>query len=152
MAVPLYRQKLSKTKYIWEIRELSIRIGKILANTSKKHRNLYSDKMQSLVIDALNATLHANEIRVKTFKDFCDRRGFLLQAQGDLWSLEVLSDIFLEQIKSSPIDPERKSRRDEKIEKQQIEIGGRILECTSLIGGVLDSDLDRYPDFQEFIV
>lgn len=146
MSVPTYRRTLSATEYVWNIRQLAVRVGEIVNNKPKKYKNTYADKIIALSLDALSEVVMANDIYVKTEKDYENRRSHLLKADGLLDSLVIISDIFLEQIKKSPVDPsvENKSKRNSKIEKQQIELGDKVDICKKLIKGVVKSDAERY--------
>ena len=145
ISVPTYRRSLSGTEYVWQVRQLAVRVGEIVANRSKKYKGIYSDKIISLSINAVSEVILANEIYVKTQSDYENRRAHLLKAKGCLWSMLTISDIFLEQVKKSPPDSkESKAKRDEKISKQQLELGSAVDECVKLINGVIKSDIKRY--------
>lgn len=147
ISVPTYRRSLSSTEYIWKTRQLAVRVGEIIANKPKKYKGIYSDKIVSLSITAVSEVILANEIYVKTQSDYETRRTHLLKAKGCLWSMLTIADIFLEQVKKSPVDSkESKTKRDEKISKQQIELGAVVDECVNLINGVIKSDTKRYKD------
>lgn len=144
MSVPLYRRRLSRTEYIWRVRQLTIRVGEIIANKPKKYKGIYSDKIVYLSLNALSEVVFANEIYIETSFDYENRRSHLLNARGDLWALLTISDIFLEQIKKSPIAKDLQEKRDSKIVKQQFELGREVRECVALINGVMESDKKRY--------
>lgn len=150
MSVPIYERTTSKAEYVWQARQLAVRVGEMVNNKSKKYKNNYSDKIITLSLDIITSVTTANETYVKFQSDYEIRRKNLIEAKGKLISLSTIIDIFLEQIKKSPeVTPDKFRERNAKLGKQQIEIGGMINKCVDLVTGVLKSDEERFSKIKE---
>lgn len=138
MSVPTWRRSESATEYLWQIYQLNLEIAEIVSNKPKKYKSTHSDLLIKNALEALSNANMANDIFVKTDREFEIRRELLLKARGYIYNVALLGDIFLELCKKSPECDKRKCT------KQQERIGNRCATCLKLINGVVKSDKKRY--------
>ena len=138
MSVPTWRRSESATEYLWQIYQLNLEIAEIVSNKPKKYKSTHSDLLIKNALEALSNANMANDIFVKTDREFEIRKELLLKARGHIYNVALLGDIFLELCKKSPECDKRKCT------KQQERIGSRCATCLKLINGVVKSDKKRY--------
>ena len=138
MSVPTWRRSESATEYLWQIYQLNLEIAEIVSNKPKKYKSNHSDLLIKNALEALSNANMANDIFVKTDREFEIRKELLLKARGHIYNVALLGDIFLELCKKSPECDKRKCT------KQQERIGSRCATCLKLINGVVKSDKKRY--------
>ena len=64
MSVPSWLRNESKTKYLWQLYHLNIRIAEIVSNHPKKYRATYGDKLINTALDALLEARTGNNVFV----------------------------------------------------------------------------------------
>lgn len=99
VAVNEWMQKTSNTEYIWCIYQITIRVGKIVANKPAKYRPTFGDKVLNDCLYALDSVLSAQQFYVKnglSDEDFKKRRAYLDEAAGYLRRLSTDMYLFLE--------------------------------------------------------
>ena len=138
MSVPTWRRSESATEYLWQIYQLNLEIAEIVSNKPKKYKSTHSDLLIKNALEALSNANMANDIFVKTEREFEIRKELLLKARGHSYNVALLGDIFLELCKKSPECDKRKCT------KQLERIGSRCATCLKLINGVVKSDKKRY--------
>lgn len=137
MSVPTWRRSESKAKFLHRLYRLNIRIGEIVANHPKKYRANYGD---ALITNALNALTHAEIangifMHVRTSEsDYQLRRRHLREAKGYTEAVATVAYIYLE------LTAKTDGVKEEKILKQEEEIGLECAEIVKMIKGVLNSD------------
>ena len=141
MSVPTWLRSESRTRFLYRLYKLNIRIGEIVENHPKKYRANYGDV---LITNALNALTHA-EIGNGIFMhsatpeaDYQLRRKHLREAKGYTESIATVAYIYLELIAKTD------GVKREKILKQEEEIGRDCEEIAKMLKGVLDSDRKIY--------
>lgn len=137
MSVPTWLQSEAKSKFLWRLYRLNVRLGEIVANHPIKYRATYGDK---LINTALQALIHARTgnavwMNVGTSEtDYKIRREHLKEAKGYTDAIAPLAYIYLELVrKADGVKPE-------KILKQEEEIGLESAEISKMIKGVMDND------------
>ena len=137
MSVPTWLQSESKSKFLWRLYRLNVRLGEIVANHPIKYRATYGDK---LINTALQALIHARTgnavwMNVGTSEtDYKIRREHLKEAKGYTDAIAPLAYIYLELVKKAD------GVKPEKILKQEEEIGLESAEISKMIKGVMDND------------
>ena len=137
MSVPTWLRTISKTKYLWRLYRLNVRIGEIVANHPTKYRATYGDKLINHALDALALAQTANGIYMHVAtpeSDYKLRRAHLREAKGHVEALATTAYIFLE------LTAKADGVKAEKILKQEEEIGLECAEIAKMISGVMDSD------------
>lgn len=127
MSVPKWRRDLSRTQFLYEIFQLNIKIGNIIANApTKKYAHSYGN---ALTITAQQALMHAqtgNEIRVMSDSTFDTRQREFQLAIGQVENIATVAYIYLETMRRHDnVTPEKR----EKMYNWEDEIG----EQTDLI-------------------
>ena len=137
MSVPTWLQSEAKSKFLWRLYRLNVRLGEIVANHPIKYRATYGDK---LINTALQALIHARAgnavwMNVGTSEtDYKIRREHLKEAKGYTDAIAPLAYIYLELVKKAD------GVKPEKILKQEEEIGLESAEISKMIKGVMDND------------
>lgn len=137
MSVPTWLQSEAKSKFLWRLYRLNVRLGEIVANHPIKYRATYGDK---LINTALQALIHARTgnavwMNVGTSEtDYKIRREHLKEAKGYTDAIAPLAYIYLELVKKAD------GVKPEKILKQEEEIGLESAEISKMIKGVMDND------------
>lgn len=137
MSVPTWMRSESKTKFLWRLYRLNIRIGEIIENHPKKYRANYGDNLIKNALLALNHAQIGNSIymHVATSEnDFQRRRDHLSEAKGYTEAIATVAYIYLELIAKTD------GAKKDKILKQEEEIGLECAEISKMIKGVMDSD------------
>lgn len=141
MSVPTWLRSESKTKFLYRLYKLNVRIGEIVANHPTKYRASYGD---ALIANALNALSHAqigNGIFMHvglSESEYQLRRKHLREAKGYTETIATIAYIYLE------LTAKTDGVKKEKILKQEEEIGLECAEISKMIKGVLDSDRRIY--------
>ena len=141
MSVPTWMRSEAKTRFLYRLYKLNVRIGEIVANHPTKYRASYGD---TLITNALNALTHAeigNGIFMHngtTEGDYQLRRKHLREAKGYTEAVATVAYIYLE------LTAKTDGVKKEKILKQEEEIGLECAEISKMIKGVLDSDRKIY--------
>lgn len=137
MSVPTWLQSEAKSKFLWRLYRLNVRLGEIVANHPIKYRATYGDK---LINTALQALIHARTgnavwMNVGTSEtDYKIRREHLKEAKGYTDAIAPLAYIYLELVKKAD------GVKPEKVLKQEEEIGLESAEISKMIKGVMDND------------
>ena len=141
MSVPTWMRSESKTRFLYRLYKLNIRIGEIVANHPTKYRANYGDRLITTALDALTHAQIGNSIfmHIATPEiDYQTRRKHLREAKGYTEALATTAYIYLE------LTAKADGVKKEKIQKQEEEIGLECAEISKMIKGVLDSDRRIY--------
>ena len=151
MSVPTWKRKLSGAEYVYQLYQLNIRLGEILANKPQKYKQNYTDKIIRTALEALEHTQIADSIYLGQYtreRDFLIRREQLLLAKGKVQHLATASFIFLETVRkhdyAAESDQAKAGRMYARLYDQELEIGDRCERCHELIAGVIKSDNELY--------
>jgi len=141
MSVPPWLRNESKTKYLWQLYHLNIRIAEIVSNHPKKYRATYGDKLINTALDALLEARIGNNVFVSenmSEMDYQIRRKCLRNAKSKVESIPTIAFIYLE------LTSKADGVNAEKILKQEEEIGIKCFDIAKMISGVLSSDRKKY--------
>lgn len=141
MSVPTWMRSESKTKFLWRLYRLNIRIGEIVANHPTKYRANYGDSLITTALDALTHAQVGNGVFMHAAiseSDYQLRRKHLREAKGYVEAVATTAYIYLE------LTAKADGVKKEKILKQEEEIGLECAEISRMIKGVLDSDRRIY--------
>lgn len=141
MSVPTWMRSESKTKFLWRLYRLNIRIGEIVANRPTKYRANYGDRLITTALSALTHAQTGNGIYMHAAiseSEYQLRRKHLREAKGYVEALSTTAYIYLE------LTAKADGVKKEKILKQEEEIGLECAEIARMIKGVLDSDRRIY--------
>lgn len=137
MSVPTWCRDLSKTQYLYDLHNLSVRIGQIVMRKPTKYRPTYGDR---LITDSLNAyryAYYANSIYMNedtSEADYKKRREALKMALSYVDGLSTIADIFLS------LNWDLDGANHEQLNKQYNYIGDATGSIHKMIKGVMDSD------------
>lgn len=137
MSVPTWMRSESRTKFLYRLYRLNIRIGEIVENHPKKYRANYGDNLINNALLALNHAEIGNGIFMHVgtpMEDYQLRRKHLREAKGYTETIATVAYIYLE------LTAKADGVKREKILKQEEEIGLECAEISKMIKGVLDSD------------
>lgn len=137
MSVPTWLRGISKAQYLMRLYQLNTRLGEIVYGHPKKYRQTYGDNIIKCGLSALNHAQVGNKIYMypgTSEAEYQDRRKHLEQARGYLDTLSTVAYIFLE------LTAKCDGVKQDKILKQEEEIGLACVEISNMIKGVLDSD------------
>lgn len=104
MSVPSWLQSESRSKFLWRLYKLNIRIGEIVMNHPVKYRATYGDK---LINTALQALIHArtgNAVWMNvgtTDADYRIRHDHLREAKSYTDAIAPLAYIYLELVRKA---------------------------------------------------
>lgn len=141
MSVPTWMRSESKTKFLYRLYKLNIRIGEIVANHPTKYRANYGDNLITNALLALNHAQIGNSIYMHVAtpeSDYQLRRSHLREAKGYTEAIATVAYIYLE------LTAKTDGVKRDKILKQEEEIGLECEEIAKMIKGVLDSDRKIY--------
>lgn len=141
MSVPTWMRSESKTKFLYRLYKLNIRIGEIVANHPTKYRASYGDNLIKNALLALNHAQIGNSIYMHVATPECDyhlRRSHLREAKGYTEAIATVAYIYLE------LTAKTDGAKRDKILRQEEEIGLECEEIAKMIKGVLDSDRRIY--------
>lgn len=141
MSVSTWHRKISKTRFIYKLFQLNVRIGQIVFNHPKKYRPNYGDTLIKTGLDALKHACIANSIFMHpsiSEHDFKLRRRHLIEAKGLIDYISTVAYVYLELVKSCD------GITAEKIFNQEEEIGLASIELAKMFTGVLKSDKRTY--------
>ena len=143
MSVPVWRRNLSPAEYVYKPFRLNIRLAEILANKPKKYKANYADGIIKTALSALKHLQIADSIHLdknSEAEDYRIRRENLLLARGEIEHVATASGIFLELVRTH----DYASENDEKIYKQELEIGEMCESCHELIADEIKKDRELY--------
>lgn len=153
MSVPVWKRKLSSAEYVYQVYQLNIRLGEILANKPQKYKTNYTDHIIQTALSALNHVQIADSVYLSKYSsedDYLLRRKSLQLARGEIQHLATACYVFLEIVRkhdyASETD-EKAAQRKEKLYNQELEIGGKCEDCYNLISGVISSDSEVYKKY-----
>lgn len=138
MSIPAWRRSLSKTDFLYEIFQLNIKIGQIVANAPiQKYAHSYGN---ALITTAQQALLHAqtgNGIYVVDDASFTARRTQFQLAKGCVDNIGTTAYIYLETMRRHEgLKPEK----CEKMYNWEDEIGGKCDLIASYLHKVMEKD------------
>lgn len=146
MSVPVWKRKLSGAEYIYQVYQLNIRLGEILANKPKKYRNNYTDEIINTALSALKHLQVVDDIfltKWSTKQDYEIRHENLHIARGEINHVATACYVFLEIVRMH----DQASDKYAKIYDEEIEIGGMCEDCFQLITGIINSDKETYKKY-----
>lgn len=137
MSVPTWKRKTSRSQFEFELFQLNVRVGEIVENKPKKYRDSYGDELRRMCLQALECASLANDIFLKadTPQDEKDeRKRLLLKSRNIVKTVVLISQIYLELVRKCD------GINNEKIYKEEADIGRRCDEIIALLNGTLKSD------------
>lgn len=144
MSVPVWERGLSKTDFVYQPYQLVIRLVEITANKPKKYRGNFSDQILKTAMEALKYLQVANEIFLtenSPEEDFIMRRRYLQAGEGFIKNLSTIFYIYIETVRKHD------SENDDRLHKQELEIGDTCNEIIKRIEGLKRSDRELYKKY-----
>lgn len=141
MSVPVWKRGESRTDFLYDAYQLSIRLVEITANKPKKYKGNLSDQIIKTSLEALKFLQTANSIYITKDSPLCDfemRRKYLLVGKAYIENLATIFYIFIETVRKHD------SENDDKLYKQEQEIGDLCNEAVKRIDGLIKSDKEIY--------
>lgn len=145
MSVPSWKQKQSKTKFIWETYLLNVELGRRLNNKfPKKYKTNYIDHIINSGLEALRLLNEGNDIKLFskyiTEDDFLHRKRCFVKARSLVDDVGIVAGIFYE------LCVENKEVSNDKFLKDAEYIGGQVDTICELITDTLYSDTRKWTD------
>lgn len=142
MSVPTWRRSLSKTEYLYQTFQLSIRIGQIVANLPKKYSDSYGNYLIRTSLEALKYGQTANDIPINADEDnFKERRALLRKMHGCINNISTVAYLYLETARKQ----DNLSRdKYEKMYDWENEIGEKCYDINKMIRGVAKYDRESF--------
>lgn len=140
MSVPKWRRKLSRTQFLYDIFQLNIKVGQIVANAPvQKYAHSYGN---ALIVTAQQAMLHAqtgNDIFVVDDASYETRRTQFQLCIGCVNNIATVAYIYLETMRRHDgVKPEKA----EKMYDWEDEIGDKCDTIINYIQKVMKNDRD----------
>ena len=142
MAVPAYKRKQSKTKFVDALMKLCSLCGYMSMKMPSKYRYIFMDRMINLSADALTHATIANKIFLSDsnfVNDYTFRRNNFLLARGEVFSLSAIGYIVCNLYEHSNDQSERKM-----IMGFRKNIGELCGDAIKSLNGILKFDKDVY--------
>lgn len=137
MSVPSWLRSEAKTKFLWKLYRLNIRIGEIVSNHPGKYRQNYGDMLIKLGLQALHFAKAGNAIfmHVSTPEDrYKERERLFNAAKSCVDDIPTIAYIYLELTRKAD------GVKADKIDAQEEEIGLVCVEIAKMLKGVMDND------------
>lgn len=153
MSVPTWKRKPSSAEFIYQVYQLNIRLGEILANKPQKYKQNYTDHIVKTALEALEHLQIVDSIYLSKYsgeQEYRIRREHLLKARGQIEHLSTAAYILLEIIRKHDYaseGPQKSDRLYAKLYDQEMEIGDRCEQCYKLISGIIKSDMETYKKY-----
>ena len=137
MSVPTWLQSEARTKFLWRLYKLNIRLAEIVSNHPIKYRATYGDKLINTALTALLEARKGNGVFMNVGTpdgDYRARRDHLKEAKNCVDAIAPVAYIYLELVRKSD------GAKLEKILKQEEEIGLETAEISKMLKAVMDND------------
>lgn len=144
MSVPTWKRSLSPTDFLYQPYRLCIRLTEIMANKPKKYRANMSDQILTTALDALKYLQTANSIfftKTSSEADYLTRRRLLQTSKGYIENVSTVFYIFIETVRKHD------SENDDRLYKQEMEVGDACNTIIKRIDGILKSDKEIYKKY-----
>lgn len=141
MAVQTWKRSLSKTEYLYQTFQLSIRIGQIVANLPKKYNESYGNHLIRTSLKALQYGQTANNIFITDENNYKTRRELLQMMRGCIDNVGTVAYLYIETARKQD---NLSSEKYEKMYKWEQEIGTFCRDINSMIAGVMKNDRETF--------
>lgn len=138
MSVPTWRRNLSRTQFLYDLFQLNIRIGQIIANApTQKYTHSYGNALVKTAQEALLYAQTGNDIYIVDDKTYETRREQFQLCRGCVANIATVAYIYLETMRRHD---DIKPAKAAKMYDWEDEIGDLCDGIIKMLGGVMDND------------